>query len=227
MDTARVVSLSALHTVMQVYRLQCEGLRDVKPEAKLGVPDILDLNDFSEMSLLQTLRSRYDLDKVYTFVGTILISVNPYKWIKGLYAEGKMLEYHQKSAGATLEPHLFEVRTTSPVDPVLPSRCLVDLITSSVPWQVADSSYVAFLNDGSKMPENQSIIISGESGAGKTEATKIIMRYLASITHCKLEKTGDGQPHLEVGELENKVLSTNPLLESFGNAKTLRNDNSR
>lgn len=95
--------------------------------------------------------------------------------------------------------------------------------------QVADASYLAFINDGSRLPENQSIIISGESGAGKTEATKKIMQYLASITHYKLSEATSTkhEPHLEVGELERRVLSTNPLLESFGNAKTLRNDNSR
>jgi hypothetical protein len=96
--------------------------------------------------------------------------------------------------------------------------------------QVADESYVAFINEGSKAPANQSIIISGESGAGKTEAMKIIMQYLARITHYKVqapEAAPDHAAHLEVGELEQKVLSTNPFLESFGNAKTGMNDNSR
>ena len=63
---------------------------------------------------------------------------------------------------------------------------------------------------------DQSIIISGESGAGKTESTKIIMQYLARVTHSESS----------VDSLEQRVLSCNPLLESFGNARTLRNDNS-
>lgn len=81
----------------------------MKPEANLGVPDILDLNDFSEMSLLQTLRCRFGRGQVYTFVGTILISLNPYKWNEDLYSEGTMIRYHTAKRG-TLEPHLFEVR---------------------------------------------------------------------------------------------------------------------
>lgn len=71
---------------------------------------------------------------------------------------------------------------------------------------------------------DQSIIISGESGAGKTEATKVIMAYLARITTIDLHHSSDS--HKKIGQLEQRVLNTNAILESFGNAKTLRNDNS-
>jgi myosin V len=78
--------------------------------------------------------------------------------------------------------------------------------------------------------KDQSVIISGESGAGKTEATKVIMSFLAKITTLDASHgntaTCEEAKHFHVGELEQKVLNTNPLLEAFGNAKTLRNDNS-
>nr|BAL60532.2 myosin VIII [Marchantia polymorpha] len=75
-------------------------------------------------------------------------------------------------------------------------------------YVTADCAYGAMVKDG----VNQAIIISGESGAGKTETAKIAMQYLAAL--------GGG------GGVENEILQTNPILEAFGNAKTLRNDNS-
>lgn len=61
-----------------------------------GIPDILKLHDFSEMSLIHNLRVRYARDEIYTFVGPILISVNPYKWLPNLYTEDTMAAYHSR-----------------------------------------------------------------------------------------------------------------------------------
>merc|ERR1719361_1635458 len=66
---------------------------------------------------------------------------------------------------------------------------------------------------------NQSILITGESGAGKTENTKKVISYFATI--CSSGKRKEGEPGLE-----DQVVQTNPILEAFGNAKTVRNDNS-
>lgn len=67
--------------------------------------------------------------------------------------------------------------------------------------------------------QNQCVVISGESGAGKTESTKLIMQFLVAINHAEAQNT-------EKGDVEEKILTTNALLESFGNAKTIRNHNS-
>lgn len=80
-------------------------------------------------------------------------------------------------------------------------------------FAVADASYRAMVNDS----RSQSILVSGESGAGKTETTKLIMQYLTYV---------GGRAVLDDRSVEQQVLESNPLLEAFGNAKTVRNDNS-
>jgi hypothetical protein len=73
----------------------CDATK-ISPQDDTGVNDILNLRDFSEKSMIYTLRVRYGRDEIYTFVGPILISVNPYKTIPNLYNEETMVEYHQK-----------------------------------------------------------------------------------------------------------------------------------
>jgi myosin heavy chain 6/7 len=80
---------------------------------------------------------------------------------------------------------------------------------------VAEGSYQGLMNNG----KNQSILITGESGAGKTENTKKVIAYFASIGASGKKK--EGEPGLE-----DKIVQTNPVLEAWGNAKTVRNDNS-
>ncbi|MBA0574360.1 hypothetical protein Golob_001571 [Gossypium lobatum] len=81
-------------------------------------------------------------------------------------------------------------------------------------FAVADVAYRAMINEG----KSNSILVSGESGAGKTETTKMLMRYLAYL---------GGRSGVEGRTVEQQVLESNPVLEAFGNAKTVRNNNSR
>lgn len=85
-------------------------------------------------------------------------------------------------------------------------------------FAVAESAYYKMINE----KENQCVIISGESGAGKTEAAKRIMQYIAAVSADSGAAAGGGG----IEGIKEMVLATNPLLESFGCAKTLRNDNS-
>ncbi|XP_020236584.1 myosin-15 isoform X2 [Cajanus cajan] len=80
-------------------------------------------------------------------------------------------------------------------------------------FAIADASYRAMMNGG----QSQSILVSGESGAGKTETTKLIMQYLTFV---------GGRAASDDRTVEKQVLESNPLLEAFGNARTVRNDNS-
>ncbi|XP_066560797.1 myosin heavy chain, fast skeletal muscle [Amia ocellicauda] len=88
-------------------------------------------------------------------------------------------------------------------------------------FSVSDSAYQNMLTDR----ENQSILITGESGAGKTVNTKRVIQYFATIA-VSSDKKKDVQPGKIKGTLEDQIISANPLLEAFGNAKTVRNDNS-
>ncbi|XWS16193.1 hypothetical protein CRYUN_Cryun34aG0064100 [Craigia yunnanensis] len=80
-------------------------------------------------------------------------------------------------------------------------------------FAVGDAAYRAMINEG----KSNSILVSGESGAGKTETTKMLMRYLAFL---------GGRSGVEGRTVEQQVLESNPVLEAFGNAKTIRNNNS-
>ncbi|QLL34074.1 hypothetical protein HG536_0F03990 [Torulaspora globosa] len=74
--------------------------------------------------------------------------------------------------------------------------------------------------------QNQTIVVSGESGAGKTVSAKYIMRYFASVEEENSYAMDNVQHQVEMSETEQRILATNPIMEAFGNAKTTRNDNS-
>lgn len=129
----------------------------VHPSCLEGVNNLLELGEFNEGALLHTIRTRYQRRQIFTSIGSpILISVNPYQKLAGVFTSKVASLYRQQSValrqgktnGEALQPHLF---------------------------MVAEDSYQNMLIER----KNQSIIISGESGAGKTEATKIILCYLA------------------------------------------------
>lgn len=150
-----------------------------------GVDDMTRLSYLHEPGVLQNLKSRYDMNEIYTYTGNILIAVNPFIRLPHLYDSHMMAQY--KGAGfGELSPH---------------------------PYAVADAAFRLMINDGI----SQSILVSGESGAGKTESTKLLMRYLAFM---------GGKAATAERTVEQKVLESNPVLEAFGNAKTVRNNNS-
>ncbi|KAL3850022.1 hypothetical protein ACJIZ3_011904 [Penstemon smallii] len=150
-----------------------------------GVDDMTKLAYLHEPGVLQNLKSRYDINEIYTYTGNILIAVNPFQRLPHLYNSHMMSQYKGAAFGE-LSPH---------------------------PFAVADAAYRLMMNEG----VSQSILVSGESGAGKTESTKSLMQYLAFM---------GGRSATEERTVEQQVLDSNPVLEAFGNAKTLRNNNS-
>ncbi|KAK5865896.1 hypothetical protein PBY51_020128 [Eleginops maclovinus] len=89
-------------------------------------------------------------------------------------------------------------------------------------YAITDTAYRSMMQDR----EDQSILCTGESGAGKTENTKKVIQYLAHVASSFKSKKDQGNAVLSHGELEKQLLQANPILEAFGNAKTVKNDNS-
>ncbi|XP_054614699.1 myosin-9-like isoform X1 [Dunckerocampus dactyliophorus] len=89
-------------------------------------------------------------------------------------------------------------------------------------YAITDISYRSMMQDR----EDQSILCTGESGAGKTENTKKVIQYLAHVASSHKNKKDQNSLVLSHGELEKQLLQANPILEAFGNAKTVKNDNS-
>ena len=89
-------------------------------------------------------------------------------------------------------------------------------------FAASDGAYQQMMNNS----KDQSMLITGESGAGKTENTKKVITYFAILGATEVKKKA-GEPAAEKkANLEDRIVNTNPILESYGNAKTIRNDNS-
>ncbi|XP_037095723.1 unconventional myosin-Ib isoform X7 [Syngnathus acus] len=149
----------------------------------IGVGDMVLLEPLSEDSFLENLKKRFDHNEIYTYIGSVVISMNPYRSLP-IYSPEKVEEYRNRNF-YELSPHIYAL---------------------------ADEAYRS-LRDQDK---DQCILITGESGSGKTEASKLVMSYVAAVC-------GKGQ---EVNKVKEQLLQSNPVLEAFGNAKTVRNDNS-
>ncbi|XP_068078218.1 unconventional myosin-IXAa isoform X6 [Danio rerio] len=144
--------------------------------------DLCNLPDLNEKTLLDNLRSRFKQEKIYTYVGSILIVINPFKFLP-IYNPKYVKMYDNHQLGK-LEPHIYAV---------------------------ADVAYHAMLQSR----QNQCIVISGESGSGKTQSTNFLIHHLTALS----------QKGFASG-VEQIILGAGPVLEAFGNAKTAHNNNS-
>uniref|UniRef100_A0A2K6S5N5 Myosin IF n=1 Tax=Saimiri boliviensis boliviensis TaxID=39432 RepID=A0A2K6S5N5_SAIBB len=148
-----------------------------------GVDDMVLLPQITEDAIAGNLRKRFMDDYIFTYIGSVLISVNPFKQMP--YFTDREIDLYQGAAQYENPPHIYAL---------------------------TDNMYRNMLIDC----ENQCVIISGESGAGKTVAAKYIMGYISKVS-------GGGE---KVQHVKDIILQSNPLLEAFGNAKTVRNNNS-
>uniref|UniRef100_A0A3B3YEK4 Myosin IHb n=1 Tax=Poecilia mexicana TaxID=48701 RepID=A0A3B3YEK4_9TELE len=151
---------------------------------RVGIQDFVLLDAYtSESAFLDNLRKRFHENLIYTYIGTLLVSVNPYKDLD-IYSK-KQMDTYMGVNFFELPPHIYAL---------------------------ADNVFRTMLSEFN----NHFILISGESGAGKTEASKKILQFYA--VSCPSTKL--------LNNVRDRLLLSNPVLEAFGNAKTLKNDNS-
>ncbi|KAF4797358.1 unconventional myosin-XV-like protein [Turdus rufiventris] len=145
------------------------------------IEDLTRLEEVSESSVLLCLKKRFHRNLIYTYIGQILISVNPFKDLR-IYSEDVATEYQQGTVSKNA-PHIFAI---------------------------AELAYTLSQSSG----QEQCVLISGHSGSGKTEAAKAIVQYLTMLYQ--------GPDSHRIRQPCNVL----PILESFGNARTILNDNS-
>ncbi|XP_071584076.1 unconventional myosin-IXb isoform X4 [Heliangelus exortis] len=171
---------------MQLFSKETDARRLVErgflPWHQEDFDDLCNLPNLTETTLLENLKCRFLKHKIYTYAGSILIAINPFKFLP-IYNPKyvKMYENHQLGK---LEPHIFAI---------------------------ADVAYHTML----KKHINQCIVISGESGSGKTQSTNFLIHCLTALSQ-KGYASG----------VERTILGAGPVLEAFGNAKTAHNNNS-
>ncbi|XP_019622072.1 PREDICTED: unconventional myosin-XIX-like [Branchiostoma belcheri] len=157
--------------------------------------DLTRLNPLTEPAVLHCIHERYKQGEYYTTAGITLVAVNPFSTVPSLYSQAK-----------------------------------IQLYSSALPQDIKDLPPHVFavaqqaFGNLSRGLGSQAIIVSGESGAGKTWTARCLMRYLATTSAGK-RLPGQRTP-TSIVKIEKRILDSNPILEAFGNAGTVRNHNS-
>nr|KAF6267078.1 myosin IG [Pipistrellus kuhlii] len=158
-------------------------MEDEGPEC--GKADFVLLDEVTMEHFMENLKLRFEKGRIYTYIGEVLVSVNPYQALP-LYGPAAIARYQGRELYER-PPHLYAV---------------------------ANAAYRAM----KRRARDTCIVISGESGAGKTEASKHIMQYIAAVTN--------PSQRAEVERVKDVLLKSTCVLEAFGNARTNRNHNS-
>ncbi|XP_025025352.1 myosin-10-like isoform X1 [Python bivittatus] len=173
-----------------------DDIQKMNPPKFTKVEDMAELTCLNEASVLHNLKDRYYSGLIYTYSGLFCVVINPYKNLP-IYTE-QIVEMYRGKKRHEMPPHIYAI---------------------------SETAYRSMLQDR----EDQSILCTGESGAGKTENTKKVIQYLAHVASSHKARKDHNVPTsspASYGELERQLLQANPILEAFGNAKTVKNDNS-
>eukprot|EP00398_MALV-I-01_sp_L67-1_P000697 gene697-603_t len=227
-DSAEIIlrpRAAAAATPPPEQELYLRNMDEYSSEGLTVLDDLTQLTHLHEPAVLHSLQMRFDIDKIYTFTGPVLIAVNPFKYLPHVYDKNMLGQFLK-----------------APKDPGIP-HC----------YATARAAFLGIV----ERQASQSILVSGESGAGKTETTKFVMNqrpaprspakeghlevalcmFAAACSavesfcillclHISRYLAEAGAAGGEMSNVERQVLESNPLLEALGNACTLRNDNS-
>lgn len=164
------------------------------------VSDLIKLVHLHEPAIYNALKMRFFCENIYTYTGPILLAINPYKRLD-MYGD-EVINRISNNRG------FLDDKFGNNNEPHV--------------YNIAENAYKYLINgDG-----NQSVLISGESGAGKTVSTKFVLNYLTKIDNNIENENGDGNEDENGDGICSKILKSNPILEAFGNAHTIRNKNS-
>ncbi|GAA6039634.1 hypothetical protein JCM8097_002228 [Rhodosporidiobolus ruineniae] len=215
-DAEKGVSTVALSSGDEMRQVDSDLLTRVNPPTFDGADDIADLTYLNEASVVHNLRVRYQRGDIYTYSGLFLVAVNPYRSLP-IYTP-QVIESYKGARRDQNAPHVFAVAEKA--------------------WQ----------NMLHQRDQSQSVLVTGESGAGKTENTKKVIQYIAAIAADPLPSSSSfdllarqaaadsllsssssvppTKGGKKLGQLERQILEANPILEAFGNAQTVKNNNS-
>ncbi|NXR34993.1 MYH10 protein, partial [Zosterops hypoxanthus] len=176
-----------------------DDVQKMNPPKFSKVEDMAELTCLNEASVLHNLKDRYYSGLIYTYSGLFCVVINPYKNLP-IYSEN-IIEMYRGKKRHEMPPHIYAISESA-------YRCMLQGKEHSLAFN--------------KSFEMSALFCRGESGAGKTENTKKVIQYLAHVASSHKGRKDHNIP----GELERQLLQANPILESFGNAKTVKNDNS-
>lgn len=157
--------------------------------------DLAELDELTDDVLADALDQRFKANKIYTYIGDIVVAVNPFQYGLGFYDPSVCAKYCNVANKKDLPPHIYAI---------------------------SDSAFQAM-----RRGNPQVCVISGESGAGKTESAKQFISQIMDVSARGVAGGSSSGSHVRTKHpVEGKIEAQNPILESYGNAQTLMNDNS-
>lgn len=143
--------------INESFTLKSTDIYPINEHFEQGINDMVDMENLNEAELLYNLKIRFEKNIIFSYVGPTLIAINPYMKINELFSEDVLIDFQKKSC-----ENDFDLKNMNPHVYAICGKVFRQLIENN---------------------KNQAIVISGESGAGKTEETKYAMNFLTSI--CK------------------------------------------